>query len=157
MICLSFQPCNLRSPHVVTNYFSQFSLTPQNTEGRRNAYRAIVQARPPHLNNIYLATQVSVFSLLSSFIQLLNYSWSKLFFNGGLIMHITRLSHFLFCAANFHILLPLQRPEQLLRRTQLMERWARWEVPINCTLTLFMQFVYPYSRITSDTERSSSG
>ncbi|XWS45971.1 hypothetical protein CRYUN_Cryun14cG0025000 [Craigia yunnanensis] len=45
--------------------------------GRRNAYRAIVQARPPHLNNIYLATQ---------------------------------------------------RPEQLLKRTQLMERWARWEI-----------------------------
>ncbi|KAK6285550.1 hypothetical protein POUND7_011729 [Theobroma cacao] len=47
------------------------------SEGRRNAYRAIVQARPPHLNNIYLATQ---------------------------------------------------RPEQLLKRTQLMERWARWEI-----------------------------
>lgn len=30
----------------------------QGTEGRRNAYRAIVQARPSHLNNIYLATQV---------------------------------------------------------------------------------------------------
>ncbi|KAL0464683.1 UNVERIFIED_CONTAM: BEACH domain-containing protein C2, partial [Sesamum latifolium] len=51
--------------------------TLQSTEGRRNAYRAIVQARPPHLNNIYLATQ---------------------------------------------------RPEQLLKRTQLMERWARWEI-----------------------------
>ncbi|KAJ6334971.1 hypothetical protein OIU78_011748 [Salix suchowensis] len=49
----------------------------QSTEARRNAYRAIVQSRPPHLNNIYLATQ---------------------------------------------------RPEQLLKRTQLMERWARWEI-----------------------------
>ncbi|OIV89875.1 hypothetical protein TanjilG_18595 [Lupinus angustifolius] len=49
----------------------------QSSESRRNVYRAIVQARPPHLNNIYLATQ---------------------------------------------------RPEQLLKRTQLMERWARWEI-----------------------------
>ncbi|CAA7050731.1 unnamed protein product [Microthlaspi erraticum] len=56
-----------------SNFFFDFG----NTEGRRNAYRAIVQAKPPHLNNIYLATQ---------------------------------------------------RPEQLLRRTQLMERWARWEI-----------------------------
>ncbi|TYG44396.1 hypothetical protein ES288_D11G094900v1 [Gossypium darwinii] len=57
-----------------SNFFFDFG----SSEGRRNAYRAIVQARPPHLNNIYLATQ---------------------------------------------------RPEQLLKRTQLMERWARWEVP----------------------------
>ncbi|CAI9764807.1 unnamed protein product [Fraxinus pennsylvanica] len=56
-----------------SNYFFDFGAT----DGRRNAYRAIVQARPPHLNNIYLATQ---------------------------------------------------RPEQLLKRTQLMERWARWEI-----------------------------
>ncbi|CAI9101616.1 OLC1v1038984C1 [Oldenlandia corymbosa var. corymbosa] len=56
-----------------SNFFFDFGTT----EGRRNAYRAIVQARPPHLNNIYLATQ---------------------------------------------------RPEQLLKRTQLMERWARWEI-----------------------------
>ncbi|XP_048634258.1 BEACH domain-containing protein C1-like [Brassica napus] len=48
-----------------------------NTEGKTNAYRTIVQARPPHLNNIYLTAQ---------------------------------------------------RPEQLLRRTQLMERWSRWEI-----------------------------
>lgn len=32
----------------------------QSTEGRKNAYRAIVQSRPPHLNNVYLATQVCV-------------------------------------------------------------------------------------------------
>ncbi|KAJ9171294.1 hypothetical protein P3X46_014682 [Hevea brasiliensis] len=56
-----------------SNFFFDFG----STEGRRNAYRAIVQLRPPHLNNIYLATQ---------------------------------------------------RPEQLLKRTQLMERWARWEI-----------------------------
>ncbi|CAL5381631.1 unnamed protein product [Camellia sinensis] len=56
-----------------SNYFFDFG----STEGRRNAYRAIVHARPPHLNNIYLATQ---------------------------------------------------RPDQLLKRTQLMERWARWEI-----------------------------
>ncbi|CAA3000073.1 BEACH domain-containing C2 [Olea europaea subsp. europaea] len=56
-----------------SNYFFDFGAT----DGQRNAYRAIVQARPPHLNNIYLATQ---------------------------------------------------RPEQLLKRTQLMERWARWEI-----------------------------
>ncbi|KAM6584938.1 hypothetical protein CsatB_011940 [Cannabis sativa] len=56
-----------------SNFFFDFA----SMEGRRNAYRAIVQARPPHLNNIYLATQ---------------------------------------------------RPEQLLERTQLMERWARWEI-----------------------------
>ncbi|XP_010277463.1 PREDICTED: BEACH domain-containing protein C2 isoform X2 [Nelumbo nucifera] len=56
-----------------SNFFFDFG----NIEGRKNAYKAIVQARPPHLNNIYLATQ---------------------------------------------------RPEQLLKRTQLMERWARWEI-----------------------------
>lgn len=56
-----------------SNFFFDFG----NTEGRRDAYRAIVQARPSHLNNIYLATQ---------------------------------------------------RPDQLLKRTQLMERWARWEI-----------------------------
>ncbi|XP_052194937.1 BEACH domain-containing protein C2 [Diospyros lotus] len=56
-----------------SNYFFDFG----SAEGRRNAYRAIVHARPPHLNNIYLATQ---------------------------------------------------RPEQLLKRTQLMERWSRWEI-----------------------------
>ncbi|KAM7260927.1 hypothetical protein ACFE04_026402 [Oxalis oulophora] len=56
-----------------SNFFFDFA----STEGRRNAYRAIVQARPPHLNNIYLATQ---------------------------------------------------RPDQLLKRTQLMERWARREI-----------------------------
>ncbi|CAO2834959.1 unnamed protein product [Amaranthus hypochondriacus] len=55
------------------NYFFDFGTS----EGRRNAYRAIVNACPPHLNNIYLATQ---------------------------------------------------RPDQLLKRTQLMERWARWEI-----------------------------
>ncbi|KAF9687750.1 hypothetical protein SADUNF_Sadunf02G0125400 [Salix dunnii] len=58
-----------------SNFFFDFG----STEARRNAYRAIVQSRPPHLNNIYLATQ---------------------------------------------------RPEQLLKRTQLMERWARWEYPV---------------------------
>ncbi|KAK0581578.1 hypothetical protein LWI29_015383 [Acer saccharum] len=36
-----------------SNFFFDFG----STEGRRNAYLAIVQARPPHLNNIYLATQ----------------------------------------------------------------------------------------------------
>uniref|UniRef100_A0A5B7ADS9 BEACH domain-containing protein C2 n=1 Tax=Davidia involucrata TaxID=16924 RepID=A0A5B7ADS9_DAVIN len=56
-----------------SNYFFDFG----STDGRRNAYQAIVQARPPHLNNIYLATQ---------------------------------------------------RPEQLLKRTELMERWSRWEI-----------------------------
>ncbi|MQL97976.1 hypothetical protein Taro_030667, partial [Colocasia esculenta] len=56
-----------------SNFFFDFG----SVEVRKNAYRAIVQARPPHLNNIYLATQ---------------------------------------------------RPEQLLRRTQLMERWSRWEI-----------------------------
>ncbi|VFQ75698.1 unnamed protein product [Cuscuta campestris] len=56
---------------------SNFFFDLGSAEARRNAYRAIVQTRPPHLNNIYLATQ---------------------------------------------------RPEQLLKRTQLMERWARWEI-----------------------------
>lgn len=56
-----------------SNFFFDFG----STEGRKNAYRAIVQVQPPYLNNIYLATQ---------------------------------------------------RPEQLLKRTQLMERWARWEI-----------------------------
>ncbi|KAL7592537.1 hypothetical protein Lser_V15G31721 [Lactuca serriola] len=56
-----------------SNFFFDFGTM----EGRRSAYRAIVQAHPSHLNNIYLATQ---------------------------------------------------RPDQLLKRTQLMERWARWEI-----------------------------
>ncbi|XP_058104707.1 BEACH domain-containing protein C2 [Magnolia sinica] len=56
-----------------SNFFFHFG----STEGRKNAYRAIVQAQPPHLNNIYLATQ---------------------------------------------------RPVHFLKRTQLMERWARWEI-----------------------------
>ncbi|KAM1232590.1 hypothetical protein ACFX2J_002394 [Malus domestica] len=37
-----------------SNFFFDF----ESIYGRRNAYRAIVHARPPHLNNIYLATQV---------------------------------------------------------------------------------------------------
>ncbi|XP_019082502.1 PREDICTED: BEACH domain-containing protein C1-like [Camelina sativa] len=56
-----------------SNFFFDFG----NTEGRKNACRAIVQARPPLLKDIYLATQ---------------------------------------------------RPDQLLERTQLMQRWARWEI-----------------------------
>ncbi|XP_078427501.1 WD-40 repeat family protein / beige-like protein [Wolffia australiana] len=56
-----------------TNVFFDFG----STEGRRNAYRAILRVQPPHLNNIFLATQ---------------------------------------------------RPEHLLHRTQLMERWSRWEL-----------------------------
>ncbi|KAI3495022.1 hypothetical protein L1887_37129 [Cichorium endivia] len=56
-----------------SNFFFDFGTM----EGRRSAYRAIVQAHPSHLNNIYLATQ---------------------------------------------------RPDQLLKRTQLMERWSRWEI-----------------------------
>eukprot|EP01018_Ginkgo_biloba_P016129 Gb_14861 [translate_table: standard] len=56
-----------------SNFFFNFGTI----EGRRKVYKAIVQARPPHLNNIYSGTQ---------------------------------------------------KPEQLLRRTRLMERWARWEI-----------------------------
>ncbi|KAG9445126.1 hypothetical protein H6P81_016466 [Aristolochia fimbriata] len=56
-----------------SNFFFDFG----SAESRKNAYRAIVQAKPLHLNNIFLATQ---------------------------------------------------RPELLLKRTQLMERWARWEI-----------------------------
>lgn len=56
-----------------SNFFFDFG----SIGGRQNAYRAIVQAHPPHLNNICLATQ---------------------------------------------------RPDQLLKRMQLMERWARWEI-----------------------------
>ncbi|KAI3693320.1 hypothetical protein L6452_33155 [Arctium lappa] len=56
-----------------SNFFFDFG----NAEARMRAYRAIVHARPAHLNNIFLATQ---------------------------------------------------RPEQLLKRTQLMERWSRWEI-----------------------------
>ena len=56
-----------------SNFFFDFG----STEGRRNAYWAIVRARPLQLSNVYLATQ---------------------------------------------------RPEQLLKRTQLMERWARWKI-----------------------------
>ncbi|KAG0502918.1 hypothetical protein HPP92_002990 [Vanilla planifolia] len=56
-----------------SNFFFDFG----SIDARKDAYRAIVQAQPPHLNNIYLATQ---------------------------------------------------RPDQLFKRTQLMERWVRWEV-----------------------------
>ncbi|KAK1418727.1 hypothetical protein QVD17_27873 [Tagetes erecta] len=56
-----------------SNFFFDFG----NVEARTSAYRAIVHARPPRLNNIYLTTQ---------------------------------------------------RPEQLLKRAQLMERWSRWEI-----------------------------
>ncbi|XP_020592790.1 BEACH domain-containing protein C2-like isoform X2 [Phalaenopsis equestris] len=56
-----------------TNFFFDFG----STEVRKDAYRAIVQAQPPHLGNIYLATQ---------------------------------------------------RPDQLFKRSQLMEKWARWEI-----------------------------
>ncbi|PPD98676.1 hypothetical protein GOBAR_DD04305 [Gossypium barbadense] len=78
----TFQVTTTRINFIVDN--TESSIGPDGSEGnsessedRRNAYRAIVQARPPHLNNIYLATQ---------------------------------------------------RPEQLLKKTQLMERWARWEI-----------------------------
>ncbi|KAJ4811845.1 WD-40 repeat family protein / beige-like protein [Rhynchospora pubera] len=56
-----------------SNFFFDFG----NIEARKSAYKAIVQSRPPHLNDIFLATQ---------------------------------------------------RPEQILKRTQLMERWSRWEI-----------------------------
>ncbi|TVU14942.1 hypothetical protein EJB05_38439 [Eragrostis curvula] len=49
----------------------------QDIEARKNAYRAIVHAKPPNLNDIFLATQ---------------------------------------------------RAEQILKRTQLTERWANWEI-----------------------------
>lgn len=56
-----------------SNFFFNFGTT----EDRRKVYKAIVQARPPHLNSLYYGTQ---------------------------------------------------KPEQLLKRTQVMERWARWEI-----------------------------
>ena len=37
----------------------------KSTEGRKNAYRAIVQVRPPHLNDVYLATQVHISVLIT--------------------------------------------------------------------------------------------
>lgn len=60
-------PCNMPANQPVVDIY--FFLFPplfilQSVEGRRNAYRAIVQARPPHLNNIYLATQVCILFLL---------------------------------------------------------------------------------------------
>lgn len=39
----------------------------KSTEGRKNAYRAIVQVRPPHLNDVYLATQVRILVLMILF------------------------------------------------------------------------------------------
>ncbi|KAK1562901.1 hypothetical protein Q3G72_018771 [Acer saccharum] len=69
------------------------------TEGRRNAYLAIVQARPPHLNNIYLATQ---------------------------------------------------RPEQLLKRTQLMECWARWEICVLADRIIVASFLQPVGALNLD-------
>jgi hypothetical protein len=56
-----------------SNFFFNFGTE----DNRRDVYKALVQARPPHLNSIYAATQ---------------------------------------------------RPERLLKRTQLTERWARHEV-----------------------------
>ncbi|XXG77782.1 hypothetical protein AAC387_Pa08g1869 [Persea americana] len=56
-----------------SNFFFDFGTT----EGRENAYRAIVHMKPLHSNSICLATQ---------------------------------------------------RPEELFKRTELMERWARWEI-----------------------------
>ncbi|MCO5558963.1 hypothetical protein L7F22_012554 [Adiantum nelumboides] len=56
-----------------SNFFFNFGTA----DGRRKAYKALVQARPPFLKNVYAGTQ---------------------------------------------------RPEQLLKRMQLMERWARWEI-----------------------------
>ncbi|KAK9143642.1 hypothetical protein Syun_013042 [Stephania yunnanensis] len=56
-----------------SNFFFDFG----SIDSRKNAYKAIIQARPLHLSNMYLGTQ---------------------------------------------------RPDQLLKRTQLMERWARWEI-----------------------------
>lgn len=60
-------PCNMPANQPLVDIY--FFLFPplfilQSVEGRRNAYRAIVQARPPHLNNIYLATQVCILFLL---------------------------------------------------------------------------------------------
>ncbi|KAH6559664.1 hypothetical protein KP509_1Z002100 [Ceratopteris richardii] len=56
-----------------SNFFFDFGTA----DGRRKAYKALLQARPPLLKNVYAGTQ---------------------------------------------------RPDQLLRRMQLMERWARWEI-----------------------------
>ncbi|KAL3680877.1 hypothetical protein R1sor_023833 [Riccia sorocarpa] len=56
-----------------SNFFFNFGTQ----DNRKKVYRALVQARPPHLNHIYASTQ---------------------------------------------------RPESLLKRTQLMERWARHEI-----------------------------
>ncbi|KAK8968854.1 hypothetical protein KSP40_PGU000334 [Platanthera guangdongensis] len=56
-----------------SNYFFDFG----SSEGRKNAYCAIIQANPPHLHNIFLTQEL---------------------------------------------------PEQILKKTQLMERWARWEI-----------------------------
>lgn len=56
-----------------SNFFFDFG----DIDARKNAYRAIVQTKPPNLNDIFLATQ---------------------------------------------------RAEQILKRTQLMERWANWEI-----------------------------
>ncbi|WVZ86675.1 hypothetical protein U9M48_033424 [Paspalum notatum var. saurae] len=56
-----------------SNFFFDFG----DIDARKNAYRAIVHAKPPNLNDIFLATQ---------------------------------------------------RAEQILKRTQLMERWANWEI-----------------------------
>lgn len=56
-----------------SNFFFDFG----SSEGRENAYRAIVHMQPIHVNSVHLTTQ---------------------------------------------------RPEQILKRTQLRERWARWEI-----------------------------
>nr|TKW40771.1 hypothetical protein SEVIR_1G267900v2 [Setaria viridis] len=56
---------------------SNFLFDFEDVGARTHAYRAIVHAKPPYLNDIFLATQ---------------------------------------------------RPEQILKQTQLMERWAKWEI-----------------------------
>lgn len=50
-----------RTDHFPLLFFSSI----KSTEGRKNAYRAIVQVRPPHLNDVYLATQVHISVLIT--------------------------------------------------------------------------------------------
>ncbi|KAL8128509.1 hypothetical protein V2J09_017664 [Rumex salicifolius] len=83
-----------------SNFFFDFG----SSENRRNAYRAIVQAHPPHLNNIYLATQ-------------------------GPILWVPTIPHRCCTLPGRKRAASSQkRPDQLLKRTQLMERWARREI-----------------------------
>jgi hypothetical protein len=71
------------------------------------------------------------FSLRRSALELFMVDRSNFFFNFGTVDARQRVHRAIVQAQPPHLSLVYagtQRPEQLLRRSQLMERWARWEI-----------------------------